>query len=722
MHERDGTMKLAWAVSMVVVASGCRGGSPGVEDEPPERRRAPPARRPAAAWRTPRLAWQVDGVDILSFAAGAGAAVFPTESGRGLIALDLVTGRQRWQIEVADLVPHSLVIAGDAAIYSRRSGEVAAVALADGARRWSTPLRCAFQWPGAGDGLVAGACDSLTERPVRHWLAAIDVATGARRLRLEVPDGLASAPGIDARAVYFARSRGEAGLVIAVDRASGRELWRTALPQPVTAARAVSDVIVVRGFDTFGLRASDGAQRWRAETRDRSSFWIERSVLVHDRLVARPRDGAVDGLDPTTGKVSVTWSLPPVVAGGQRPMNGLWEVGDRLVAHILGMGAPGHLVVWSSGQPLPLATPPGMVTAIAGDTVLQSMGTGDGPATVRGLLLAGDPPADPVVVAAARPTRADDCETDDYEAPSGGALEPLKDGISARSMLIHRDHLYWSSRKGVVWRLALAGGAAEEVAEVETRRLLAIDDDSFYWAECGAGGCGHHGDNQALVRVSRAKKTRTVLADGLGIVHVAALDRGDLYLGTWDDDHGARGSIARVSRKGGALATLWRGGAVEDLVVDRDRIVAVAGGELVSIPRGAGKPAVLAGGLQAPHAVAVDATHAYVAERGDPYWQSGDSGYLVRVPLAGGKAERLLGPVRWPEGVAVLGDRVLVGLARGDVLSVPRGGGAPTVVVREKRPEPCRETFWMRSAGGALYWLRAVHIQGGRGILWRLRP
>ncbi|HEU5056470.1 MAG TPA: PQQ-binding-like beta-propeller repeat protein [Kofleriaceae bacterium] len=715
-------MKLARAMAMVVVASGCRGGSSSVEREPPETRRPSPAARPAAKWQTPRLAWRVSGVDILSFAAGGGAAVFPSESGRGLLAVDLASGRRRWEIEVADLVPHSLVVSDELAVFSRRSGEVTAVALADGARRWSTDLGCAFAWPAAGDGLVAGACDALTGRPVRHAVAAVDLATGARRIRLDVPDGLASAPGIDGRAVYFARSQGQAGVVIAVDRASGRERWRTALPQPVSAARVVGDVVVARGFDTFGLRAADGRHLWRAETRSRTSFWLERSVVVHGRLIAHPRDGAVDGLDARTGKVAATWTVPPVAASGERPMNGLWEVGDRLVAHMLGMGAPGYLVVWSAADPQLLATPPGVVNAIADDTVLQTMGAGDGGATVRGLLLAGEVPGDPVVTRAASPTGPDDCETDDYEPQGAVTLDKMKDGISARAMLLHRDHLYWSSRKGVVWRMPLAGGAPEEVGEIQSRRLLAIDDEYFYWAECGTGGCGHHGENQALVRVSRADRTRSVLADRLGIVHVVALDGGEIYLGTWDDDHGARGSVARVSRKGGALATLWRGGAVEDLLVDRDRIFAVARDQVVSIPRGAGKPVVVASGLEAAHAVAIDGGQVYIAVRGDPYWQSADSGYLVRAPRGGGKAERLLGPVRWPEGVAVIGDRILVGLARGDILSVAKTGGQPAVLVREKRSDPCRATYWMRATGGALYWLRAVHIQGGRGILWRLRP
>jgi hypothetical protein len=487
------------------------------------------------------------------------------------------------------------------------------------------------------------------------------------------------------------------------------------------SARAIGDVVVVRGFDTFGVRASDGTQLWRAETRDRTSFWLERQVVVHDGLVAHPRDGAVDGLDPKTGKVAATWSVP-AVAAGRGPMNGLWEVENRLVAHMMGMGAPGHLVVWSGRDTLPLVTPPGVVNAIAGDTVLQTMGTTDGMTTVRGLLLAGEAPADPVVIGAPRSAKPDDCETDQYEAKGASSLDMMKDSISARTLLPHGDHLYWASRKGVVWRLPLAGGAPEQVAEIDARRLLAIDDDFFYWAECGTGGCGHHGDNQALVRVSRSTRAKTVLADRLGIVHVALLDRGNVYIGMWDDDRGGRGSVARVPRKGGSLATLWRGGAVEDLLLEGDRIFAVAGGEVVSIPRGAGKAVVVARGLQSARAVAADAGHVYVADRGDPYWKSADSGYLSRVPRKGGKTERMLGPVRWPEAVAVIGDRVLVGLANGDILAVGKTGGAPAVLVDEKRANPCRETTWMRAIGGALYWLRAVSVQGGRGILWRLRP
>lgn len=708
-------------MSLVVIAGGCRSGSPGVEPEAQEQRRAAPRPPPVAPWRTPRLAWQVEGVDILSFVAGGGAAVFVNEDGKGLLAVDLVNGRKRWEHAVPDLVRQSLVVAGEAVVFSHQSGKATALTLADGATRWSVELGCAFSWPGAGEGLVAGSCDDLNVRPVRHGVAAVDLATGARRVRIDMPEALASTPGIDARAVYLARSQGEAGIVIAVDRKSGRVRWQTSLPQAVMSARVIGDVVVARGFDTFGVRVSDGAQLWRTETRDRTSFWLERQVVVHDGLVAHPRDGAVDGLDPKTGKVAATWTVPAVAAGGG-PMNGLWEVEGRLVAHMMGMGAPGHLVVWSGRDAQPLVTPPGTVSAIADDVVLQTMGMSDGMTTVRGLLLAGDAPADPVVNRAPRSAKPDDCETDQYEAQGTSSLDMMKDGISAMVLLHHGKHLYWASRKGVVWRMPIAGGAAEQVAEIDARRLLAIDDDFFYWAECGTGGCGHHGDNQALVKVSRATRAKTVIADRLGIVHVALLDRGNVYIGTWDDDYGARGAVARVPRKGGSVATLWTGGAVEDLLIEGDRIFAATAGQVVSIPRGAGKPVVLATGTQEARTVAVDAGHVYVVDRGDPYWKSADSGYLLRVPRRGGTAERMLGPVRWPESVAVIGDRVVVGLAKGDILAVAKNGGAPAVLVAEKRAAPCRQTYWMRAIGGSLYWLRAVQVEGGRGILWRLRP
>ena len=703
-------------------AVGCRGSSPTVEPERRDARRekaAAPA--PPSAWRTPRLAWRIDGVDILTFVSGSGASVFPTESAGALLAIDLHTGKKRWEHAAADLIPYSLVIAGDLVVFSQRSGKVTALALADGSVRWSTDAGCAFAWPGAGEGVVAGTCDDQTVRPVRHGVAALDLATGEPLFRREMADSVTSSePGIDGKTVYFAREDGKTGQVVAVDRSSGRERWRTPLPQSVTAARVVGEVVIARGFDTHGLRASDGTVLWTAKTGDRTSFWIERSVVLHDGLVACPRDGAVDGIDPKTGKVAATWTVPAVAAASGRNMNGLWEVGGRLVAHVLGMGGPGHLVVWSGQGAALLATPPGVVNSIHDDVVLQTMGTGDGMTTVRGLLLAGDPPSRPVVTRAAAPARTNDCETDQYEAQNAGSLEMLKDSISARAVLPHGDHLYWASRKGVVWRVRRAGGAAEEMGAIESSSLLAIDEDFYYWAECGTGGCGHHGDNQALVRVSRADGSRRVLADRLGIVHVAVIDRGDLYIGTWDDDYGATGSVARVSRKGGSLATLWKGGAVEDLLVDRDRVLAVSRAEVVAIPRGRGKPIAVASGLDHASAVAVDATHVYVAERGDPYWQSADSGYLVRVPRQGGKPERILGPVRWPEGVAVIGERVLVGLDKGDIVSVGKAGGSPAVLVRETRTESCRDTLWMRALGGSLYWLRRA--DQGRGILWRLRP
>jgi hypothetical protein len=235
-------MRLAWATSLLMLTTACRAPSSDAE-----------------AWRTPRPAWRVEGVEPRTVATGDGVAAFATDHAKGLVAVDLRTGRKRWEIAAPDLVPESLVIAGGALLMSQQTGKVSSVALADGSRRWSMAVGCSFIAPEVQQDLIIGACDSLTEHPLRHGIAALDVRTSAVKARVDSPDGSTGTAGIDTRALYMVRGDWPSGVVIAVDRASGREMWRRTLPQGVRAARVVDDVLVVQGDEVFGLRPTDGA-------------------------------------------------------------------------------------------------------------------------------------------------------------------------------------------------------------------------------------------------------------------------------------------------------------------------------------------------------------------------------------------------------------------------------------------------------------------------------
>jgi len=639
-------MRLVWATSFLMLTSACRADSSN-----------------AGGWRTPRPAWRVEGVEPRTVATGDGAAAFATEHAKGVVAVDLRTGRKLWEIAVPDLVPESLVIAGRAVVMSQQSGVVSSVELADGSRRWSTAVGCSFIAPQVQEDLIIGACDSLTEHPLPHGIAVLDVRTGAVKARVDSPDGFSGTAGIDTRALYMARGTWPSGVVIAVDRASGREVWRRTLPDGPLAARIVNDVLVVQGAEVFGLRRTDGAELWRTHETDRTAYGIQRSVVLHQGLIAHPRDVSLDGLDPATGRVVATWSLPAEAIRRGAPMNGLWQAGDRLVVHMYDVMAPGHLVVWSEGNPQVLETPPGAVTSIADGVLVQRVVSSERP-SVRGLLLSGETSGRFTVTRTAPWRGPDECETDDYEVVGTGSLERIRSGIFGTSLVLLGQHLYWQEAYGTVWRVPLEGGAAEPVPEMNRARLAALD-----------GPATGHG-----------RYVAEVTSEG----------------------------VSRVWRRGDRLDSPPRRSTFtfhRDLLVDGDRVF-----ERVTDAS--------ASGYDATSSVAVDASYMYFVARGEPYWDSADSGSLARTPRHGGRAERLLGPVRWPEAVAVLGSRVLVGLARGDILSLPRDGGPVSTVVREKRAIPCgRETVWMRAIGGSLYWLR-LHdrYRGGRGILWRLRP
>jgi hypothetical protein len=100
-----------------------------------------------------------------------------------------------------------------------------------------------------------------------------------------------------------------------------------------------------------------------------------------------------------------------------------------------------------------------------------------------------------------------------------------------------------------------------------------------------------------------------------------------------------------------------------------------------------------------------DGNDFYVAERGDPYWKSADSGFIHRV--ANGKDTKLAGPVRWPSAIATFGPNVYFMLTEsGDIWSVPKAGGNARVILVGPRIEPCDESLAMWADARGLFWLR----------------
>ncbi len=121
-------------------------------------------------------------------------------------------------------------------------------------------------------------------------------------------------PALQGGALYAASG---GGVLVRIDAATGREVWRRDLGVPISGGVGVGAGLVVVGTSTGLVIAlgEDGSERWRAVV----SSEVRGAPLVHDDLVAvRTVDARIAGLDGRTGErrwVFQRAALPLIVRG-----------------------------------------------------------------------------------------------------------------------------------------------------------------------------------------------------------------------------------------------------------------------------------------------------------------------------------------------------------------------------------------------------------------------
>ncbi len=240
----------------------------------------------------------------------------------GLVALDLVTGVERWRYRTPGPAVGAAAIEGDIVVVATKAGEVHAVGLADGTLRWrhiaseGAPTFEASLWaaPTIADGLVYVALQSNftaldlatgipvwtrdPNDPLFTWLgslAAVAVddghavaafnrtlglanwssATGAPRwlVRDSRTEAINATPVIADGVVYIVNA---AGAVSAADLASGAIRWTVSVTPgafewdySVTAAPAIAGgrlFVPTQWNDLVALDAATGRELWRVGT------------------------------------------------------------------------------------------------------------------------------------------------------------------------------------------------------------------------------------------------------------------------------------------------------------------------------------------------------------------------------------------------------------------------------------------------------------------------
>lgn len=210
----------------------------------------------------------VDGKDSQSLAAiavggGAAVGVFNRALG-GVIAWDRATGVERWRVSDGFTVAINAtpIIANNVVYVVNGRDEVAAFDLLTGAKLWQVGLDAAgFDWGNATVAPPAFSGTTLLVPTLYKDVVAIDAATGVERWRFAgTPSPIhtthyrgANEAGFEAGPVItgdVAWVVDTAGVLSALDLATGAVRWQTELHLPVLSSLAVSGSwLVVASFD-----------------------------------------------------------------------------------------------------------------------------------------------------------------------------------------------------------------------------------------------------------------------------------------------------------------------------------------------------------------------------------------------------------------------------------------------------------------------------------------
>ena len=286
--------------------------------------------------------------------------------------------------------------------------------------------------------------------------------------------------------------------------------------------------------------------------------------------------------------------------------------------------------------------------------------------------------------------------------------------IADKILVFHSEMpLRWFSSNEHVYELASDPIHPKDLGHADNFKGAIWDDKYWYRPKCfeDCDNATSMGRPVAIERIDRATGESKRLGKGdygLGTI----LPFGDyVYWGVFG--HQIGGGVSRVPKAGGDQEAIR---IVEDRYEDQveelhpytDGILVQGTRTLGWIPANGGRQRMILEVSEAMGPAVLDGDSFYVAEMGDLYWQSKDSGYIHRVAVADGKDKKLAGPVRWPSAIATFGPNVYFMLKdSGDVWSVPKNGGkARVVVMNGPRLEPCDESLGLWADERGLFWLR----------------
>jgi outer membrane protein assembly factor BamB len=155
-----------------------------------------------------------------------------------LYAIDKATGKERWRVAGKDMITSTPALHGDKVIFAAFDGSIRAVGTKDGALRWHYDARL----PVSGDLAVDG--DRVIAGSRTYDLIALNATDGKEQWKHYYWFSWIESPPVVDHGVVFTGSSDAVG-VYAIDVATGKRRWKTAVPGWAWARAAVDDRLVV---------------------------------------------------------------------------------------------------------------------------------------------------------------------------------------------------------------------------------------------------------------------------------------------------------------------------------------------------------------------------------------------------------------------------------------------------------------------------------------------
>lgn len=333
----------------------------------------------------PKRLWFVPDVVNISPAGSAvaqnGLFLARDERSNEIVALDTKTGEARWRARPA-WEPFMLTVAGKHVLaFLLYEKTLASYALDTGALEWtnrevcSAPLRLGVLELRGGGNTAVGSCELLPSGPdpdqgvwpdITLDLLSLDLDTGKVLWRQPARSRMAAASS-DGRVVATTSWLKRQVLVNTVsyrDARNGKEQWRTTVKDAVGALGIWRNVVLVVGLKLRALDARTGRTMWTTPHLFKYHPYepCELNTLpwdvghngftpdVLDGLLLWPRDGAVLGYVPASGKERRRWVLPlssPVVSNEVRALQ---VMGKRIVVLTGPLARQSTIVIFDGKQ------------------------------------------------------------------------------------------------------------------------------------------------------------------------------------------------------------------------------------------------------------------------------------------------------------------------------------------------------------------------------------